>query len=226
MGLGKTLQSICLILHLKETGQLQHPVLVVAPTSLLTNWAKEAERFAPSLNVTSYYGAKRVLSVIDGYKDKGVKPGDNGEGEAGDIGGKRSKLGSPDVVLTTYATLRMDINSLQRKKFSALVIDEAQYIKDATSATAKALKLLGKSVPARLALTGTPVVAAAVAVATAVVVRLCYHSTEAGHDTHSSQAVKFNMISNRLLPFCRYTRGESPDRAARDKMTYLNLFPS
>jgi len=65
MGLGKTIQAISTILYLKENGFIKKRVLVVVPTSLLNNWEKELERFAPSLSLLSYYGVKRKLESAD-----------------------------------------------------------------------------------------------------------------------------------------------------------------
>ncbi len=65
MGLGKTIQAIAVVLHLKEKGLVKNRVAVVVPTSLLNNWEKELEKFAPSLSYYSFYGAKRVLRDAD-----------------------------------------------------------------------------------------------------------------------------------------------------------------
>jgi SNF2 family DNA or RNA helicase len=65
MGLGKTLQTITVLKYLKINGHLNSPALVVVPTTLLNNWAKEIEKFAPSLSFTQYYGAKRKFKEAD-----------------------------------------------------------------------------------------------------------------------------------------------------------------
>ena len=114
MGLGKTLQVITLLLHQKECGQLdQHKALVVAPTSLLTNWRKELQRFAPSLTVQIYHGHLRHLA-----SDR------------------------HDVVLTSYGLVRSDNSTLGKPHWRTLVIDEAQNIKNPGSQQTKSIKKL------------------------------------------------------------------------------------
>lgn len=127
MGLGKTLQVITLLLKLKQEGALeQKKALVVAPTGLLTNWQQEIDRFAPSLSVMVYHGGKRSLDTFDA-----------------------------EVLLTTYGVLRSDAHLLKKIKWEAMVIDEAQNIKNHTSAQSKAVR----SIPAttHIAMSGTPV---------------------------------------------------------------------
>lgn len=114
MGLGKTLQVIATLLHFKEAGQLEEfKALVVVPTSLLTNWRKEIERFAPPLKTHIFHGVDRFLSVA-GY----------------------------DVVLTSYGLARSDARLLGKQRWRVLVLDEAQNIKNPASAQAKAVKRL------------------------------------------------------------------------------------
>ncbi len=114
MGLGKTIQVITLLLHQKENGQLEkHKALVVAPTSLLTNWRKEIERFAPDLNVQIYHGSNRVLAGND-----------------------------HDVVLTSYGLVRSDSATLGKPRWRTLIIDEAQNIKNPGSLQTRAIKKL------------------------------------------------------------------------------------
>ena len=127
MGLGKTLQVITLLLHLKGRGTLDKtPALVVMPTSLLTNWRHEIERFAPSLSVQVFHGAGRKL-----------------------------KTAGHDVVLTSYGLVRSDAKTLAKPRWAALVIDEAQNIKNPAAAQSKAVKRLKADL--RVALSGTPV---------------------------------------------------------------------
>ncbi len=127
MGLGKTLQVITLLLHQKESGQLEkQKALVVAPTSLLTNWRKEIERFAPTLSVQIYHGSEREL-----------------------------KQEQHDIVLTSYGLTRSDITLFKKHHWRTLVIDEAQNIKNPTSQQAKAIKSLKADI--RIGLSGTPV---------------------------------------------------------------------
>ena len=126
MGLGKTVQALALLLKLKEEGRLGKPALVVCPTTVLGNWQKEADRFAPTLRVHVYYGTERRL----------------------DLRGK-------DLVLTTYGTLRRDTEKFAKKAWGALILDEAQNIKNPLTGQARAVKSI--QCPVRLALSGTPV---------------------------------------------------------------------
>lgn len=112
MGLGKTLQVLALLQRLKEDGALDDArVLVIVPTSLLTNWQKEAERFAPGLQLEVFHGAKRELS--------------------------RRR---PDVLLTTYGVARSQAALLKAMTWRLVVIDEAQNIKNAGAAQSRAVK--------------------------------------------------------------------------------------
>ncbi|MGA9524032.1 MAG: DEAD/DEAH box helicase [Myxococcaceae bacterium] len=132
MGLGKTVQFLAYLLRRAvEAPRDRRPTLLVAPTSVVGNWEREAERFAPSLAVTQHYGAERLRSV----KDFPKKPG--------------------SLVVTTYGLLRRDAELLAGVDWSAVVLDEAQNIKNAASATARAARMLRAS--HRFALTGTPV---------------------------------------------------------------------
>lgn len=127
MGLGKTLQVITLLLRFKEEGRLdRHPSLIVVPTTLLDNWQKETERFAPELSARIYHGAGR------NFEDNGY-----------------------DMLITSYGVLRSDAELFQKKKWSVVVIDEAQNIKNPSTEQSKAVKKL-KS-PVRIAMSGTPV---------------------------------------------------------------------
>jgi uncharacterized Zn finger protein/superfamily II DNA or RNA helicase len=127
MGLGKTLQVIAMLLHLKETGRLaQTPALVVVPTSLLTNWRHELEAFAPTLAVQVYHGPRRKLTAA-----------------------------THDVILTSYGLVRSDAKTLTQPHWAAVVIDEAQNIKNPSAAQTRAVKRLPGGI--RVALSGTPV---------------------------------------------------------------------
>jgi len=146
MGLGKTIQAIAFIYsernRLKETetapvpsqgqGPMpgQSPVLVVAPTSVVYNWQAEINRFTPDL----------VVKVISGTRE---------ERQA-----QLANLEGIDVIITSYALLRRDSGDYQKQKLSCLLLDEAQYIKNPNSLTAKAAKQIPASYV--LALTGTP----------------------------------------------------------------------
>lgn len=117
MGLGKTIQVICFLLHQKAKGELTDSgALVVAPTSVLTNWRKEIERFAPSLSVKVYHGTAREATQLQG-----------------------------DVILTSYGVVRSDIDDLKQTPFPTLVIDEAQNIKNPDAQQTKAIKQIQAS---------------------------------------------------------------------------------
>ncbi len=127
MGLGKTLQALAL-LQKSRNEEGQKPSLVVAPTSVLPNWEREAERFTPGLKVVVWHGADRKAYA--------------------------EELKAADLVLTSYALVRRDLTALSEVGFRYVILDEAQNIKNADSATAQACKSLPSD--QRLALTGTP----------------------------------------------------------------------
>jgi superfamily II DNA or RNA helicase len=134
MGLGKTVQVLALLESRRERRLAENlpPSLVVVPRSLVFNWLAEAARFTPRLRVLDYTGAGRLRA------QEGDDP-----------------FGDCDLVVTTYGTLRKDVGALRGTEFDYLILDEAQAIKNASSQTAKAARLLrGRH---RLALTGTPV---------------------------------------------------------------------
>ncbi|NUR02382.1 MAG: DEAD/DEAH box helicase [Streptomyces sp.] len=127
MGLGKTITLIALHLHRQSEASTAGPTLVVCPTSLMGNWQREIERFAPGTPVRRFHGARRSLdAVADG-----------------------------EVVLTTYGTMRLDARRLGEMPWGMVVADEAQHVKNPYSATARELRSIGAR--ARVALTGTPV---------------------------------------------------------------------
>ena len=128
MGLGKTIQVIAAILKFREEGQLNdQKVLVVAPTGLLTNWQAEFQKFAPSINIEIYHGHLRDLKKLNGY----------------------------DVLITSYGIARSDAPLLKKKSWHAIVIDEAQNIKNQNTAQTKAVKSI--KADNFIALSGTPV---------------------------------------------------------------------
>jgi superfamily II DNA or RNA helicase len=130
MGLGKTIQVLALLAGRAANGNgARRPSLVVAPRSLVFNWREEAARFTPSLQIVDYTGANRA--------------------------DRRDAFAGADLVLTTYGTLRRDAAHLSGVPFDYVVLDEAQAIKNASSASAKAARLL--TAGHRLALSGTPV---------------------------------------------------------------------
>jgi superfamily II DNA or RNA helicase len=122
MGLGKTIQILAL--HAEVEG----PTLVVCPTSLITNWEREAAQFVPDANVVRYHGSNRQLP---------------------------DHLEPKTIVLTTYGVVRSDAEALGERVWNLVVADEAQAFKNPKSRTAKSMALLGGRV--RVALTGTPV---------------------------------------------------------------------
>ncbi len=127
MGLGKTLQTLCWLAARRAAAQ-NGPSLVVCPTSLLFNWLAEATRFVPQLRTHIYHGPDRH---------------------------KREGLGTADLIITSYALARKDIEQFLTMPLDVIVLDEAQNIKNPGSQIARALRRLPAT--ARLALTGTPI---------------------------------------------------------------------
>ncbi|WP_195340632.1 DEAD/DEAH box helicase [Fusobacterium sp. 1001295B_180824_G3] len=125
MGLGKTLQAIALLTNLHE--EKKKKSMVIMPKSLIYNWENEIKRFSPKLKVGVYYGINRDFSLL-------------------------KKVG---IILTTYGTIRNDIENLLEQKFDLLVLDESQNIKNINSQTTKAVLLLDAK--KRVALSGTPI---------------------------------------------------------------------
>ena len=129
MGLGKTVQTLGWLLWLKQRSPRMAPALVVCPTSVIHNWRREAARFAPGLRVAVF--------------ERGVE---------------RHKLFAAakrhDLLITNFALLRLDIERWCELKLGAVIIDEAQNIKNPDAAISKAVCSL--RAPQRLALTGTP----------------------------------------------------------------------
>ncbi|MFE0426553.1 DEAD/DEAH box helicase, partial [Streptomyces sp. NPDC058953] len=140
MGLGKTITLISLHLHRRTDPSAAGPTLVVCPTSLMGNWQREIERFAPGTPVRRFHGSLRDL---DGLTDSGDGVSDGGGGS------------DPGFVLTTYGTMRLDAERLATVPWGMVVADEAQHVKNPYSATARSLRTIGTK--ARVALTGTPV---------------------------------------------------------------------
>lgn len=125
MGLGKTLQAITVLADIYPN--TKKPSLVVMPRSLIFNWQNEIQKFAPKLKVYTYYAQERDLKQAMKHQ----------------------------VVLTTYAVVRNDIEQLKDKKFHYVILDESQNIKNVTAQATQAVHLLNAE--HRLALSGTPV---------------------------------------------------------------------
>jgi len=128
MGLGKTLQALAHLLIEKEAGRADRPSLVIAPTSLMSNWRREAEKFTPSLKVLTLHGPEREQHF--------------------------EQLTEYDLVLTTYALVLRDEELYRQHPFHYLILDEAQAIKNAKAKTTQVIYELNAR--HRLCLTGTP----------------------------------------------------------------------
>lgn len=111
MGLGKTLQVLTAILYLKEKNNLENPVLIIAPTTLLSNWENEIDKFTPSLRYATYHGIGRE------FPEK-----------------------MPDIILTSYGMIRSDLEKFTDMTWFLCVIDEAQNIKNPSTKQTKAIK--------------------------------------------------------------------------------------
>jgi SNF2-related domain/Helicase conserved C-terminal domain len=134
MGLGKTLQTLALLQHAKDlAGQDAQPIpfLIVAPTSVLTNWASEAHKFAPGL---------KVVTVSDTASRRGGTLADAVDGA--------------DAVVTSYTLLRLDFEAYGGHEWAGLILDEAQYVKNHQSKAYQCARKL--TAPFKVAITGTP----------------------------------------------------------------------
>jgi SNF2 family DNA or RNA helicase len=133
MGLGKTIQTISLLVREKESaGKFPAPALLIAPTSVVTNWEREIGRFAPGLQTYVHRGADRLKGseFREAIKDK-------------------------DVVLTSYPVARLDAESIQSIQWLAVILDEAQNIKNPETKQTQVIRKIEAEF--RIALTGTPV---------------------------------------------------------------------
>jgi SNF2 family DNA or RNA helicase len=125
MGLGKTAQTLSLLVA--EKSGASGPTLLICPMSLVSNWRKEAERFAPGLTVHVHHGAGRDASALSKH----------------------------DLVITTYGTALRDLEVLQAQQWERVVCDEAQALKNSGTRQAQAARAIPART--RLALSGTPV---------------------------------------------------------------------
>lgn len=128
MGLGKTVQTLTFLQYMLETGR-EGPNLIVVPTSVLLNWEREAGKFVPNMSKLVIYGAKRQ--------------------------GIFKKISSSNLVLTTYALLRRDMEELQKFEFNSIILDEAQNIKNPNTITAVSVRNINARL--RICLSGTPI---------------------------------------------------------------------
>ncbi len=128
MGLGKTVQALAFLAIEKDAGRLDRPALVVAPTSLMSNWRREAERFAPDLRILTLHGLARKALF--------------------------AQIPDHDIVLTTYPLIARDREILAAHDWHVLMLDEAQTIKNPDAATTKLI--LSLAARHRFCLTGTP----------------------------------------------------------------------
>ena len=126
MGLGKTVQALALLLLKKEQSLAHSASLIIAPTSLVGNWFAEAQRFAPDLKVLVYHGSDRFSAQFADY----------------------------DLIISTYGTVVRDKALFLKYAFDYLILDEAQFIKNARTKTTQIMQQLNAKF--RLCLTGTP----------------------------------------------------------------------
>ncbi len=130
MGLGKTLQTLSWLAFMRQkSGSKSKPALVICPASVLHNWRREANKFTPDL---------KVLVLESGSERHNL----------------RKQIPEHDIIVTNYALLRRDLTALQKFDFQAIVLDEAQYIKNPSAQVTVSVKQLKAA--HRLALTGTP----------------------------------------------------------------------
>ncbi len=128
MGLGKTIQTLAVLLNDKERGK-KNPSLIICPTSVVYNWEKEVQKFTPDLKVHIHAGIQRERDT--------------------------AQFKNYDIILTSYGIMRRDLRFLKDFNFHYAILDESQKIKNPSSQTAKAARLL--KADHRLVLTGTPV---------------------------------------------------------------------
>ena len=128
MGLGKTLQTLALVQHLQDSGELTRPALILAPTSVAGNWLREIESFTPGLRSLLIHGPQRRDQF--------------------------ALIAEADIVITTYPLLLRDHGQYDQQAFRLLVLDEAQAIKN--PATKLAQRVRGLQADCCLCLTGTP----------------------------------------------------------------------
>jgi len=126
MGLGKTIQALTVLAHAHENKEVKKPSLIVAPTSVVSNWESEIRRFTPGLKTYLYIGSERIFP-----QDMKI-----------------------NIIITSYALLRRDHELFKKQRFHYCVLDEAHYIKNHESQTAQIAYQINAD--HRLSLTGTP----------------------------------------------------------------------
>ncbi|PID53837.1 MAG: helicase SNF2 [Micrococcales bacterium] len=131
MGLGKTLQTLAMVQRAKEDGTLPDPVLVVAPTSVMSTWVQEADRFTPDL---------KVVAVTETNRRR--------------AGPLAAVVAGADLVVTSYTLLRIDAGEYRQLPWRGMVLDEAQFVKNHQSKTYQVARRT--PAPFKLAITGTP----------------------------------------------------------------------
>ena len=131
MGLGKTVQTLALICQVKADGDNRKPFLVVAPTSVVGNWASESVKFAPGL---------KVVTVSETFAKSGLD--------------SATFFADADIVITSYALFRIDFAEYGMQPFAGLILDEAQFVKNHQSKAYQCARKL--NAPFKLAVTGTP----------------------------------------------------------------------
>ncbi len=128
MGLGKTIQTLAFVQHMTEN-RFRGPNLIVVPTSVLPNWEREAEKFVPNLKRLIIYGTRRE--------------------------GMFKHIDNSNLIITTYALLRRDLEEMEKYEFNTVILDEAQNIKNPNTITARAVRRINARM--RLCLSGTPI---------------------------------------------------------------------
>ncbi|HHJ80668.1 MAG TPA: helicase SNF2, partial [Candidatus Tenderia electrophaga] len=128
MGLGKTVQTLAYLLLEKEQGRMDKPCLIIAPTSLMSNWRREAEQFTPALKVLVLQGPERQK--------------------------KFDQINKHDLILSTYPLLARDEEALLSHHYHTLILDEAQVVKNPKAKAAQVVRRV--KTDQRLCLTGTP----------------------------------------------------------------------
>lgn len=131
MGLGKTLQTITFLAGKKQRQHIKDPVLIICPSSVIYNWKKEIERFAPDLS----------SQIISGTKAEREE--------------QYAHIDTFDISITSYPVVRRDEEMYEGRRFSTLILDEAQFIKNSATKTAKAVRAMESGTC--FALSGTPI---------------------------------------------------------------------